>query len=160
MLKEFLIIYSHILGGRGGVDFGISLGRRESGTRRRPWMFGRARLSSAPSNPHVKLFPAVHRKLPAEGPTVTASAWDSWECGGGSIRKRGGGGLRESVSVLVRRGWEQQLDSCGSHSLHVNMFAPSCFHDPMDHLMQLRFWEKLPSVKCVRDKRHGEKQHI
>lgn len=129
--KSFWSLILKSWGEKSSVDCGMSLGRRERGTRWRPWMFGLARLSSALPNPYVKLFPAVHRKLPAEGPAVTASASapDSWECGGGSIRKG------ECVKVCLswqwgaRRGWEQQLDSCGSHSPHVNkapnMFAPS-----------------------------------
>lgn len=58
-------------------------------------------LFSGLSNPHVKLFPALHRKLPAKGPTVTAFFW---ECGGGSM-----GGWEGSMRLGV---WGL-LDSCG-----------------------------------------------
>lgn len=60
-------------------------------------------LFSVLSNPHVKLFPALHRKLPTKGPTVMASArasgnvgavaWRGWERERGG-RLSGGGGCK------------------------------------------------------------------
>lgn len=69
-------------------------------------------LFSALSNPHVKSFPALHRKLPAQGPTVTAYAGTS-----GNVGVVAWGGMRESASVLGGEGEGVdlgQLDSCGN----------------------------------------------
>lgn len=46
------------------------------------------------SNPHVKLFPALHRKLPDEGPTVAASAGASGNAGVVALGERLEVGLR------------------------------------------------------------------
>lgn len=123
-------------------------------------MFGRAQLSSALSNPHVKLFPALHRKLPAEGPTVTASAsvWDLWDCGGGSTGRDGW--MRGSVSVLAVGGAERVGAATGQlwkpQSPHANkalkMFAPSwlvVFPIQSAILYNPNSGKSAPSVKCV-----------
>lgn len=109
-------------------------------------------LFSALSNPHVKSFPALHRKLPAEGPTVTASAGTS-----GNVGAVAWGGMRESASVLGRRrGLEGGVRAAGqlwkSQSPHINN-ALRCL--PQVHMLFSLFighfiqpWIQRVGFKC------------
>lgn len=83
-------------------------------------------LFSVPSNPHFKLFPALHRKYPTKGPTVTASAGTSGNVGavawGGGCMKvgvfRAAGQLWKSQSPHINRA-QRRLPQAVSHVFFI-----------------------------------------
>lgn len=105
-------------------------------------------LFSMLSNPHVKLFPALHRKLPSKGPTVTASAGTSGNAGAVSMGRRVGGGCKLCEGGGFRAAgqlWRSQ----SPHISSTQMFTPSCITRSVIHISHLLFCCKI----CVTEKK-------